>query len=125
MANIQFKSAVLKDFNPKDYHFFGLWKQNLFSACFWASCWNKEIADKLGIKSSESGALVLTQGNFFIKNSEIESIEKQIDIHKNIKLQKAKEEGNIELAGYYEKEIKRLEEQLKEKEKNYCREAKD
>ena len=46
----------------------------------------------------------------------IESIEKQIDIHKNIKLQKAKEEGNIELAGYYEKEIKRLEEQLKEKE---------
>src|SRR3989344_9131117 len=78
MANIQFKSAVLNDFNPKDYHFFGLWKQNLFSACFWASCWNKEIADKLGIKSSESGALVLTQGNFFIKNSEIESIEKQI-----------------------------------------------
>ena len=55
----------------------------------------------------------------------IERIEKQIDIHKNIKLQKVKEEGNIELAGYYEKEIKRLEEQLKEKEKNYCREAKD
>ena len=46
----------------------------------------------------------------------IESIEKQIDIHKNIKLQKALEEDNIELAGYYEKEIKRLEEQLKEKE---------
>ena len=46
----------------------------------------------------------------------IESIEKQINIHKNIKLQKALEEENIELAGYYEKEIKRLEEQLKEKE---------
>ncbi len=46
----------------------------------------------------------------------IESIEKQIDIHKNIKLQRAKEEGNIELASYYEKEIKRLEEQLREKE---------
>lgn len=46
----------------------------------------------------------------------IESIEKQIDIHKNIKLNKAIKEGNIELAGYYEKEIKRLEEQLKEKE---------
>ena len=45
----------------------------------------------------------------------VESIKKQIDIHKNIKLQKAKEEGNIELAGYYEKEIKRLEEQLIEK----------
>ena len=46
----------------------------------------------------------------------IGSIEKQIDIHKNIKLEKALEEGNIELAGYYEKEIKRLEEQLREKE---------
>ena len=46
----------------------------------------------------------------------VESIEKQIDIHRNIKLEKALEEGNVELAGYYEKEIKRLEEQLKEKE---------
>jgi len=45
----------------------------------------------------------------------VESIKKQIDIHKNIKFKKAKEEGNIELAGYYEKEIKRLEEQLIEK----------
>ena len=44
-----------------------------------------------------------------------ESIEKQINIHKSIKLKKAIEEGNIELAGYYEKEIKRLEEQLIEK----------
>jgi chemotaxis protein MotB len=46
----------------------------------------------------------------------IESITKEIDVHKNIKLEKALEEGNIELAGYYEKEIKRLEEQLREKE---------
>ena len=43
----------------------------------------------------------------------IESIEKQIYIHKNIKLEKALD---VELAGYYEKEIKRLQEQLKEKE---------
>ena len=46
----------------------------------------------------------------------IESIGKQIDIHRNVKLQRALEEGNEELAGYYKKEIKRLEEQLKEKE---------
>ena len=45
----------------------------------------------------------------------IESIKKQISIHKNIKLEKATEEGNVELAQYYEKEIKRLEEQLLEK----------
>ena len=47
----------------------------------------------------------------------IESIQKEIDIHRNVKLEKALEEGNIELAGYYEKEIKRLEEQLSEKQK--------
>ena len=46
----------------------------------------------------------------------IESIKKEIGIHKNIKLEKALEEGNLELAGYYKKEIERLEEQLKEKE---------
>ncbi|MBI3027758.1 hypothetical protein HYY70_06635 [Candidatus Woesearchaeota archaeon] len=45
----------------------------------------------------------------------IESIKREIDIHKNIKLGKALEEENIELAQYYEKEIKRLEEQLLEK----------
>ena len=45
----------------------------------------------------------------------IESIAHQINIHKNIKLEKARDEGKIELAGYYEKEIKRLKEQLLEK----------
>jgi len=47
----------------------------------------------------------------------IESIRKEIDIHRNIKLEKAMNEGNTELAGYYEKEIKRLEEQLSDKQK--------
>ncbi|MCH8003108.1 MAG: hypothetical protein IH934_00615 [Nanoarchaeota archaeon] len=46
----------------------------------------------------------------------IESLKKEIGIHRNIKLQKALEEDNIELAGYYQKEIKRLESQLMEKE---------
>ena len=47
----------------------------------------------------------------------IESIQKEINIHRNVKLEKALDEGNIELAGYYKKEIKRLEEQLFEKQK--------
>ena len=45
----------------------------------------------------------------------IESLREQIDLHKNIKLQKALENNNTELASYYEKEIKRLESQLIEK----------
>lgn len=45
----------------------------------------------------------------------IESIERQIGIHRNVKLKRALEGGNDELAGYYRKELERLEEQLKEK----------
>lgn len=46
----------------------------------------------------------------------MESLQQQINIHRNIKLEKALQEGNEELAGYYRKEIARLEEQLREKE---------
>ena len=38
----------------------------------------------------------------------IESIEEEIEIHKK-KMQEAKEEGNLELADYYDREIKGLE----------------
>ena len=47
----------------------------------------------------------------------IESIKKEIDVHRDFKLKKAFGDGNIELAGYYIKEIKRLEEQLLGKQK--------
>ncbi|HIH91975.1 TPA: hypothetical protein HA281_04175 [Candidatus Woesearchaeota archaeon] len=45
----------------------------------------------------------------------VESIQFQIDEHRLVKLKKAQMEGNIELAGYYVREIERLEEQLREK----------
>lgn len=38
----------------------------------------------------------------------IQSIEEEIKIHKE-KMEKAKEEGDLELAGYYDKEINGLE----------------
>jgi len=44
----------------------------------------------------------------------IESIRKQIEIHKN-KLEEAKKSGNIGLAEYYEKEIKNLESALEKR----------
>jgi len=78
MSTTKFKSPVLKDFDPKAYHFFGLWRQNLFSACFWVGCYSKEVAGRLGITTEESGVAVLTEGNFFIKNSEIANIRRQI-----------------------------------------------
>lgn len=45
----------------------------------------------------------------------IESIEEQINIHKD-KLKEAKERGDEELVGYYHKDIARLEKQKKQKE---------
>jgi len=47
----------------------------------------------------------------------IESIEKQMKLHEQ-KIKKAKEQGNIELEGYYEKEIRHLKETI-EKKKNF------
>ena len=49
----------------------------------------------------------------------IESIEKQIDLHKD-KLKNAVDEGNEELARYYEKDIERLDKE-KEKKKDLIR----
>lgn len=48
---------------------------------------------------------------------ESKSPQKEIRIHKNIKLEKTIKEMKTELSSYYEKEINRLEEQLKEKQK--------
>lgn len=45
----------------------------------------------------------------------IESINKQIELHKE-KREKAKQEGKIELVGYYNKEIENLEGTKEEKE---------
>lgn len=46
----------------------------------------------------------------------IESIEEQIKLHEE-KRKKAEEEGKIELAGYYSREIESLKETKQEKEK--------
>ena len=46
----------------------------------------------------------------------IESLEKQIAIHEE-KLRKAKDDGRLELSGYYEKEIENMKGYKKKKEK--------
>ena len=73
-----FQSSVLQNFDPEAYHFFGLWRQSLFSECFWVSSWNQELLSKLGLQEEESGILILRDGNFFVKKSEIENIKQQI-----------------------------------------------
>ena len=47
----------------------------------------------------------------------IESLQKQIEIHEQ-KLKQAEKEGKLELAGYYEKEIKNMRKYMGKKEKS-------
>ncbi len=74
----QFVSPELKDFNPDDWHFYGLWKNNLFATCFWQDCWVPEVADKLGLRMNGVANMNLYGGHFFIKNTEKDSLLEQI-----------------------------------------------
>ncbi len=74
----QFKSPVLKDFDPTGYHFYGLWKQGLFSICFWVSGWDPELLQKMGIKADRPGIAILQAGNFFVRKTEIENFKNQL-----------------------------------------------
>jgi phosphohistidine swiveling domain-containing protein len=73
-----FQSPELQNFRPEDYHFFGLWPQKLFSCSFWIACYDADIMRELGIDSEEVGSLELTEGNFCIKKSELENIQRQV-----------------------------------------------
>jgi len=109
-----FITPELKKIDPSAYHFFGLWRQSLFSACFWAYCWSDEVIKKLGITSKESGVFILTQGNFFLKKSEIENIRKQlyakIDAHDGAFFQ-----NMVDVADSYFKEAVAFGETFKDK----------
>ncbi|MEN9582679.1 MAG: hypothetical protein RL641_633 [Candidatus Parcubacteria bacterium] len=74
----KFNSPELKDFDSKAYTFFGLWKNPIFSEDFWVSCFNQKIADDLGIKMDNLGAIHLRDGNFFLKTSNLKSIDQQL-----------------------------------------------
>lgn len=74
-----FNDPELKGFDMKDALHYGLWKQDLFSSCFWVSWFDKELIRSLGIDMSEGGSFVLSGGNFFAKKSVFESMQSQIE----------------------------------------------
>lgn len=77
-SSISFQSFTLKDFDPTQWHFYGLWTQDLFSSYFWVSWFNSKIFGELGIKIQETGTILLNGGNFFYRKSVIEDIRNQI-----------------------------------------------
>lgn len=60
--------------NPEDYHFFGLWKCNLFSDWYWSKWLVPEYAKRIGLDLNDSGIFVINGGYFFTKKSVIETI---------------------------------------------------
>jgi len=78
MSNHAFNSPELKDFNPKDYHFYGLWKNNLFGTCFWQDCWDQELVNNLGLEMNEVGTINLMAGHYLAKNSIRAKISQQV-----------------------------------------------
>lgn len=73
-----FTSPILKDLNPSEWHFYGLWKQDLFSSCFWVSWANAQELKKLGLDVDKTGVMVLYGGHFFRKESVFSDIQNQV-----------------------------------------------
>ncbi|MEK6910356.1 MAG: PEP-utilizing enzyme [Nanoarchaeota archaeon] len=78
MSKYNFVSKELKDFKPEDYHYFGLWKNDLFATCFWQESWVPDLVKKLGLKSDGIYAINLKGGHYLVSKSEIENIHNQI-----------------------------------------------
>ena len=59
--------------NPKDYHFYGLWKCNLFGDWYWTQWFIPEYAKRIGLDLEDGGIFVIRGGNFFVKKEVIQS----------------------------------------------------
>jgi phosphoenolpyruvate synthase/pyruvate phosphate dikinase len=77
-AKYDFVSPELRGFNPDDYNFVGLWKNDLFATCFWEDCFVPEIIKDLGLKSTGPTVINLAGGNFFYLKSEWKSMDDQV-----------------------------------------------
>ncbi len=66
-ASSQFKSPELRDFNPSDYHFDGLWKNDLFATCFWQDCWVPDVVSDLHLDLTGVGVMNLKGGHYLVE----------------------------------------------------------
>lgn len=78
---IKFNSPLLKDFNPQEYEFLGLWKNDVFSSSFWEECLNQDLLRKVGFEIDETGVVSLCAGNYLVKKSVSEKINSQLRKH--------------------------------------------
>ncbi len=75
---LTFVSPELKGFNPSEYHFDGLWKNDLFSTCFWQDCWVPGVVKELNLDLEGVGVMNLKGGHFLVHKPTRERMDKQI-----------------------------------------------
>lgn len=76
--NTLFISPLLKDFNPEDYHFDGLWKNDLFATCFWQDCWVPEVVKDMNLELDGVGVMNLKGGHYLVNKKARARMDKQI-----------------------------------------------
>lgn len=61
--------------HPKDSHYLGLWKQDLYSAWFWVEWHDKELAERFQVPLKEGG-ICIVNGHFAVKHEVIAEVRK-------------------------------------------------
>ncbi len=74
ITTLSLRKEIITSISPEDYHFFGLWKCQLFTDWYWAKWLVPEYAKKIGLNLNDAGIFVINGGNFFTKKTVIENI---------------------------------------------------
>lgn len=75
---MEFNTPALNKIKPQDYCYYGLWKEELFSACFWVNCYSHDLIRKLDLKLDGLSMLALCQGHVLVRESECTAVQGQI-----------------------------------------------
>lgn len=75
---VTLESPELKGFDPNEFVFVGLWKNDVFATCFWQDCYVPEVIENLGLKMSNLGVLNLAGGNYFSSKIVARDVEGQV-----------------------------------------------
>jgi phosphoenolpyruvate synthase/pyruvate phosphate dikinase len=74
-----FETTELQYIKPDEWHFYGLWKQDVFSACFWQSCFDQKILHEFGFDVKSGSTMIANGGHFFYHKPTIENIKKHVE----------------------------------------------
>ncbi len=73
-----FVTPELQSIQPEEWHFYGLWKQDIFSACFWQSCFDKKVLRNFGFEIENGSTMIANGGNFFYHKPTLERVRQYV-----------------------------------------------